>query len=113
MLDLDAIKQRVARATAGPWKSAWEHMPADEETLETVIYNEDQPNGSKAIVGLLYYDGHWAACTQPNSTFIAHARTDVPDLIAEVERLRALLGRYGIQDNPRGTHPGLGPDVLC
>lgn len=77
---LNAIKERVAKATPGPWES--------EETVEghIDIFN---PNEDYAVcqTGNETYD-----CLNDGDTeFIKHAITDVPALVAEVERLRQAL----------------------
>ncbi len=68
--DLAAMKERETAATPGPWK--WTHgmdsrarVLAPDETFDVRV------------------DGH------VDADFIAHARTDVPALLAEVEELRA------------------------
>ena len=65
---LNAIKERAAKATPGPWY----HNRHNEITT---------PNGARlaqTVTGL-------------DAEFIATAREDVPALVAEVERLRAEL----------------------
>lgn len=68
---LDAIKERVAMATPGPWESG-------------------------QIVGKRSYcvidDDSFVArkMTRKDSEFIAHAREDVPALVAEIEDLHEL-----------------------
>lgn len=91
MLDLEPIKARESEATTGPWVSAWECTPSHTETLETVIYNPAAHDGEKQIVGFIFYDKYWAACSRPNAAFIASAREDIPALVAELERLRTAL----------------------
>ena len=77
-LDLEAIKARAKAATHAPAKQVW--------------------ISSGPIVGY-YYEGCWFGIAAAESweggdtddavaSFIAHARTDVPALVAEVERLR-------------------------
>ncbi|WP_336638443.1 hypothetical protein [Lysinibacillus fusiformis] len=61
---LNAIKDRVAKATPGPWRSAG-------------LYGVRTQNDEALSIPLRPSD----------ATFIAHAREDVPALIAEVERL--------------------------
>lgn len=80
---LNAIKERVAKATPGPWES--------EETVEghIDIFN---PNEDYAVcqTGNETYD-----CLNDGDTeFIKHSITDVPILVAEVERLREALKFY-------------------
>jgi hypothetical protein len=65
-IDIDAIRRRADAATDGPWTGA---------------------NYRMALAGLATSTGNHAA----DAEFIAHARTDVPALLAEVERLRAEL----------------------
>lgn len=99
-LDLDAIQARAGAATDGPWdveigeaievnagtaKTVWDEAgrfgkPArswrfTDRILEVECADYDLPDEDYAIVAA-------------NATFIAHARTDVPALIAEVKALR-------------------------
>lgn len=71
--DLQAIRMRAEAATPGPW-----------------VKDNDSPivRGPEMIL----YDegGH----SDPDADFIAAARTDVPALLAEVDRLRAALGAW-------------------
>lgn len=74
---LDAIQAREAKATAGPWAIDGPAQCGPSDTL--VVYPVE--------------DGGTLAYVQPSwddAEFIAHARQDVPALLAEVERLRAL-----------------------
>lgn len=74
MLDLKPIKAREAAATKGPWDDT---DPRCIRHAEPNIYVGDEE------IADVY--GH------NDSQFIAHARQDIPALIAEVERLRAAL----------------------
>jgi hypothetical protein len=73
-LDLDVIRARADAATDGSWIAA------------------DQPHGEWFGI-----QDQWSALgsmvAQADAEFIAHARTDVPALVAEVERLRAEVER--------------------
>ena len=78
-IDLDAIEARANAATDGPW-SVYQTMHAEPKVVNST--------------------GHWPAGEVANASnspadygnadaeFIAHARTDVPALVAEVRRLR-------------------------
>lgn len=79
-VDLAAIEMRALMATREPW-----HV----EYLGEHGYPQRIANDAAVLVATTY-EG-----TQPagNAEFIAHARTDVPRLIAEVRRLRKELGR--------------------
>lgn len=67
---LNAIKERAAKATPGPWES---------DCFGVGV----APYGSESD---LAHVNDW-----DDATFIAHAREDVSALVAEVERLRAEL----------------------
>ena len=74
--EISEIKMRCARATAGPWKSYVEAREKISGPDFIVTAGED-----------LYLTG----ATIDDQDFIAHARQDIPRLIAEIERLRAEL----------------------
>lgn len=76
-LDLDAIRARVDGATPGMWY--W--WPLDPRPHFQVGPTESAP------VAEVYGPTERGA----DAEFIAHARTDVPALLAEVERLREEL----------------------
>jgi hypothetical protein len=71
-LDLDAIEARAAAATDGPW----EVHPDDADLVW--------------LPGRGYFLCEMLTAAETNGSFIAHARTDVPALVAEVRRLRAI-----------------------
>lgn len=75
---LSAIKARVSAATPGPWDavngSITDWNKGRPPTMEWV------PRGAKPV------DAAFS-----DADFIVHAREDVPDLVAEVERLHAML----------------------
>jgi hypothetical protein len=78
-LDLDAIETRANRATPGPW-----HLDKEVDINGEVWWDESP------VANTMYWHH-----SQPddmhnfNAAFIAHARTDIPELIAEIRRLRA------------------------
>lgn len=90
--DLQAIRARAEAATPGPWvDDGWDcfHDGAEWERSvmvgEYIVANcpserfgrvEDIPDDTPAIF---------------NTTFIAHAREDIPKLLAEITRLKAAL----------------------
>ncbi len=97
-LDLDAIEARANAATKVPWRSTWNDPDQslsdtssglDEVTIESVAIGLE--NYQRFVVGLLWYDGHRTGCSEPNAEFIAHARTDVPALVAELRAARARI----------------------
>jgi len=79
--DLDQIQARADAATEGPWKA--EHYAVDEDEGRirvTSPSDSDIYNTAEAVRPL-------------DATFIAHARTDVPALIALVRDQQAKLDR--------------------
>lgn len=77
--ELQAIKARAEAATPGPW----------EATLSQTV----QIDISGPSLGQRYEDDglRVSYVSESDATFIAHARTDVPALVAEVERLQVLV----------------------
>ena len=77
-----AIRERCEAAAAGPWTVSYGkcyELPHVESTEGTVCFPTISDDGE---------GGEWC---NSHAEFIAHARTDVPALLAEVERLRAEL----------------------
>ncbi|WP_372352665.1 hypothetical protein [Streptomyces sp. KL116D] len=76
-LDLDAIEARATAATPGPWcTDSWE------------IYKGAEYEAGAEWLGETCRAGEMDD-SRADAEFVAHARTDVPALIAEVRRLRA------------------------
>ncbi|KYG89020.1 hypothetical protein A0U40_13415 [[Bacillus] sp. KCTC 13219] len=85
-MNIEAIKERVAKATPGPWIIEPEKCgPEGQGVFETDSF------GCICEVGDPYPRGNNRP--QENMEFIAHAREDVPALIAEVERLKTELAK--------------------
>jgi len=83
---IDAIRGRVDAAERGPWEV--ENGGAN----ETSQFLEG-PEGSVLVRnwrGSGYLSEEYVWVEKPNAEFIAHAREDIPALLAEVKRLRAL-----------------------
>jgi hypothetical protein len=88
-MNLQEIKEREAKATPGPW----EYLPGE------FNYDDEAENHPGSIHQVETGDnrGWWIAAieelfegqTLANADFIAHAREDIPALVAEVERLQA------------------------
>ena len=76
MLDLEAIKKRVVAARPGPW----EIVP---DPMNAFLQEKGSPNTFARLNGLSGGREQAAA----DAEFIAHAREDVPALLAELERL--------------------------
>lgn len=85
--DLDAIRERVNRASSGPWRAISGRYGPDVETdvttfqgqVDSVVWRCDDP-----LDGCLESAAGWMA----DAEFLAATRDDVPRLLAEVDRLR-------------------------
>lgn len=84
--DLDAIEARAAAATPGPWEQRERH--GRDHTGEG--WSEATIITGATRIAEMYSETCNAQEWTENSVFIAHARTDVVDLAAEVRRLRAV-----------------------
>jgi hypothetical protein len=69
---------RTDQTTPGPWKS--------------YIEGREKMSGSDFIM-TGGEDIYLTGATKADQDFIAHARQDIPALVAEIDRLRALLVR--------------------
>ena len=76
ILDMDAIRQRCIMATPGPWKSYVEGRDHDSGSSFIMTSGEDIE-----LIGASVAD----------QDFIAHARQDIPQLLAEIRRLKAII----------------------
>ena len=83
-LDLDEIEVRVNAATKGPWVAE----EAD-GYITGYVYSKHHDYHHPRVRNGLVTDP--TTMTNKDARFIAEARTDVPNLITEVRRLRALL----------------------
>ena len=72
ILNLDAVRKRSASATPGPWK--------------LYIEGRDHTSGSNFIM-TSGEDIELLGATEADQDFIAHARQDIPLLLAEINRL--------------------------
>lgn len=95
-LDLEAIKARVDAANPGPWR-----VVRHEPSLTRMVVSDDHT---------LDIDfGYVGNCTAKAAEFVAHAREDVPALVAEVERLRAAEQRVRDLHDFEQYHDELSP----
>jgi hypothetical protein len=67
------IESRCAAATPGPWTA---HPYGADFEIRPIACGQD-----------------YGICSQPDAEFIAHARGDVPVLLAEIDRLRGMIAR--------------------
>jgi hypothetical protein len=74
-VDIDAIRARLAKTVDGKWTERAQGMVFDSE-------------------GIMVADCRWRELRREDvdhADFIAHARQDIPDLLAEIDRLTALV----------------------
>ena len=83
-LDLDAIEARATAARSGPWY----RDPTREEDEVDAVMGPLVQTGNLIRQSMICEDIDRHA----DADFIAQARTDIPALIAEVRRLRSLVG---------------------
>jgi hypothetical protein len=91
-LDLEPIKAREAAASKGPWRSmAAGNCSMEDGRLAAIAEVEGLPRPWNPVwVGWQNAKNYFKTfLRQADAEFIAHARWDVPMLIAEIERLRA------------------------
>jgi hypothetical protein len=75
ILDMDAIRERCNQATPGPWKS--------------YIEGRDHDSGASFIM-TSGADIELIGASLADQDFIAHARQDIPQLLAEIQRLKTM-----------------------
>ena len=78
--ELETIRRRCEQATPGPWTS--------------FVEGREQMSGSDFIM-TNGDDIYLSGATTADQDFIAHARQDIPRLLAEIARLKALHARQG------------------
>lgn len=78
-----AIRERAERATPGPWQ--WEMLRRGVMGADTLV--------AMAVWGDEVTE-QYIAISDADAEFIAHAREDIPKLLAEIERLQAELKYY-------------------
>jgi hypothetical protein len=115
-VELDAVQARTDAATEGPW--AWEMVGEKDNdwAIGHVIDEDDQPisgqleTGQGVVVDAVCENG--IDSSPADAAFIAHARTDVPALVAELRVARTFRddvhsalqpGRWRGYDGPDGV----------
>lgn len=79
-LDLEAIRQRVEAATDPTGSTRW-HVESESYSHHVFSGRDENHRDSVDIATYMH--------SKEDAVFIAHARADVPALLAEVERLHA------------------------
>lgn len=114
--ELDEVDELCAAATPGPW---FVRLLDDDYAMNLVAVSTapDTGNGERwpdfnhgeMVAATLVQQPRYVACADErwdeNAAFIAMARTAVPRVVAEVRRLREVVGENGWSQ----AHPGHGP----
>ena len=90
--DLAEIEARCEAARPSPWKS--------------YVEGRDHTSGSNIMVGsgdTRGEDIELLGATVPDQDFIAHARQDIPRLLAEIERLKQIPNRFPPTSFPKSS----------
>jgi hypothetical protein len=97
--ELQAIRERCAAATPGKWISCPIRVELGQGTVQGSGVYCPKPLVSVCVVPghTCYPEGNTPEQIAADSAFIAHARADIPALLAEVDRLKALLADVGYQ----------------
>ena len=80
---INQIKDRLARVTLWPWRSAWNDKVVDYD--DPIIYSVVPGVVRPEVVSLMEYDGLNVACLRKDSEFIAHSPEDVDWLLNQLE----------------------------
>ncbi|SCL12820.1 hypothetical protein [Micromonospora inyonensis] len=86
-LDLDAIRRVAGRATDGPWTTTGVHFQPGRRVINVIAPDHDD-DGPALIAELPIHPEDDVEDCRADGELIAAARTLVPALIAEVDRLR-------------------------
>ena len=88
--DETAARARCDAATPGPWESPWSDQEDDPEDDPRAFLG---PDGA-IIIEVGWHDGALLLVLEADAEFIAHARTDLPAALDEIERLRFHCSGY-------------------
>lgn len=81
--ELQKIEERTNATTLGPWRYVLTEFPGIPDGIPQVHHDTGNEWRGDEVYDLL------EGCNIPTAQFIAASRTDIPNLIAEVRRLRA------------------------
>jgi hypothetical protein len=97
--DLEQIKQRADKATPGPWHDVWFG------SLNCgVIWRGEEANKRTVLAGTQIE-------IRADAEFVAHARTDIPALLAHIDELTAENERLALA-YIEATNPGINMDEV-
>lgn len=89
------IQARVEAATPGPWRYSWTQVPPQVRDDEPVMHcvTAGIPEPRERLWGMIVHahEDRGNMWDGPNAAFIAHAREDIPYLLARVASLEGTL----------------------
>lgn len=93
MVDLEEIRKRVEKATPGPWYASNDedaYLHPKNYIMRDVFYDENSQRATTYRLGMWTYPGTLPGTVgaqerRATADFIAHARTDIPALLAALE----------------------------
>jgi len=86
--ELKRIEERESKATKGPWETGDGSPEFYHEGRDAVVCLDLATiEGMAVLAKLNFHLPNW----ENDSEFIAHARTDIPALVAEVRRLNKVI----------------------
>lgn len=100
--ELEQIGKRAEAATPGPWWVGGDDEDSAFMRGNLVAYTDAGQLCRFALTAVNEYTEIPANRPEENKAFIAHARTDIPRLVAEVKHLRSLVHYDKL---PPGFHP--------
>jgi len=104
------IRARCDVATAGPWAIRHDDVIASTAELPIAHFDCERP---QTYVARVCWNGHLGRNARPtdedkaNEAFISNARQDIPDLLAEVDRLRAMEDKLAKTADGVAAYPGM------
>ena len=92
--DIEQIQARAEAATPGPWEWATDKGAPDYVQLYSTAEIDEYEADILSADG-----GGDVLLSAADADFIAHARTDISDLLAAIDELTAQLAAYAEQNN--------------
>ena len=102
-----AVKARCDAATPGPWAHMRQNKEGRDVSRGTVRPEaDDMPALAECCSQTTKLGERGAYDWESNAAFIAEARADLPDALAEIERLGNILDRVAMADDSPRTWSG-------
>ncbi len=101
--ELNIIQSRADKASVGPWRTfdAFKHERKGKPERKYWVWKDNNSGHYNAICECNCEDEGGSEQEILDAEFIAAARTDIPDLVTEIRRLKLEIN--GLLDNLEGT----------